>query len=167
MAAAEDNWKPAIYKIKMKEFECDICRKKFGAAESLEQHKKASHGNENPKKHSRKGYVLVSLLLLAVLSFSYTIYLRSQMPGQYDDFAKCLAEKGVVIYGDDFCQYTTGQLNGFGNSQKYLKYVKCADNKELCDSNGVKITPTWEINGKVYEGVQNLQKLADLSGCKI
>ena len=151
----------------MKEFECNICRKKFSAAESLEQHKKASHGNEKGAKKSRKGYVLASLLILALLILSYTFYIRAQMPGRYDDFAKCLAEKGAVIYGNDACQYTARELNFFGNSMRYLNYVKCAENKGLCDAKGVKITPTWGIDGKTYEGVQSLQKLAELSGCKI
>lgn len=151
----------------MEEFECDICRKKFGVAESLEQHKKASHGNEKGVKKSRKKYALISLLVLAALIFSYTLYLKSQMPGQYDDFARCLAEKGAVIYGNDICQYTARELNFFGSSMKYLDYVKCVENKELCDAKGVKITPTWEINGKMYEGIQGLQKLADLSGCEV
>ena len=96
-----------------------------------------------------------------------TFYVRSQKPGQYDEFAKCLTEKGAVIYGNDFCQYTAKELNWFGNSEKYLNYVKCVNNKELCDSKGVKITPTWEIEGKTYEGVQGIEKLAELSGCKI
>ena len=151
----------------MKEFECDICRKKFGAAESMEQHKKASHSSEKGTKKSWKKYALISLLILAALIFSYTIYLRSQMPGGYDDFAKCLAGKGVVVYGNDVCQYTARELNFFGSSMRYLNYRKCAENKELCDAKGVKITPTWEINGKMYEGIQGLQKLAGLSGCKI
>ena len=53
----------------------------------------------------------------------------------------------------------------FGNSGKYLDYVKCADNERLCNEKGVKITPTWEINGKMYEQVQSFDTLASLSGC--
>ena len=107
------------------------------------------------------------VLLIAIGIFSYTIYLRSQRPGQYDNFAKCLSEKGAVIYGNDFCQFTASQLNSFGRSEKYLKYVKCADNKELCDSKGVKITPTWEISGQMYSGAQSFEKLAELTKCKL
>jgi len=72
-----------------------------------------------------------------------------------------------VIYGNDFCQYTNRQLNFFGKSKKYLNYAKCTNNNELCDSKGVKITPTWEINGKLYEQVQSFETLSSLSGCKI
>jgi len=71
------------------------------------------------------------------------------------------------MYGNDFCQYTTKQLNLFGKSKKDLNYVKCIENKELCDSKGIKITPTWEINGSFYQQVQSFEKLSELSGCKI
>ena len=88
-------------------------------------------------------------------------------PGSYDSFAKCLSEKGAVIYGNDFCQYTNKQLNYFGNSKKYLNYVKCIDNKELGDSKAIKVTPTWEINGQMYEQVQTFEKLSAVSGCEL
>jgi len=48
-----------------------------------------------------------------------------------------------------------------------LNYVKCIENEELCDSKGVKTTPTWEINGTMYEGVQSFEKLSEISGCSI
>ena len=88
-------------------------------------------------------------------------------PGEYDRFAKCLTEKGTVIYGNDYCQYTNKQLNFFGKSAKYLNYVKCADNQKLCDDKNVKITPTWEINKEMYEQVQTFERLSSLSGCEI
>lgn len=154
--------------------DCKFCNKKFDTEESLSQHirdkhetsdNKAEYQEKNKKKTKR--YIILAILVVAVIIISYTFYVRSLMPGIYDDFAKCLSEKGVVIYGNDFCSYTNQQLNGFGKSEKYLKYVKCAENKELCDSKGVKVTPTWEIEGKMYEQVQSFDKLSTLSGCEI
>ena len=154
----------------MVEIVCDICSNKFGSKESLEQHAKAKHGAPSvaPVSGSKKKrvYILIVLILAIIGIISYTLYVRGQ-PGKYDDFAKCLTEKGAVIYGNDFCSYTTKELNWFGSSKKYLNYVKCIDNKEVCDSKEVEKTPTWEINGKTYSGVQGFKKLAEVSGCAL
>ena len=155
----------------MPEFKCQVCERSFSSEDSLNQHFSAKHGTSsssgNISSHRNfKRYFLIFMILISVGILSYTLYVRGQVGG-YDDFAKCLTGKGIVVYGNDFCQYTGKQLNWFGSSEKYLNYVKCVDNKELCDSKGVSITPTWEINGKVYEGVQSFEKLSELSGCAI
>lgn len=156
-------------KHKMKEFECNICKKKFSLEESLKQHNLAKHsvGSAPAKKvNFRKYFIFICIgLIILLLGLIVNNYLKK--PGQYDDFAKCLTEKGVVIYGNDFCSYTMGQMNFFGKSKQYLNYVKCVNNKELCDSKGVKVTPTWEIGGKMYEQVQIFDRLAMLSECKV
>jgi hypothetical protein len=155
----------------MEEIECKICNRKFQTKESLEHHNRDKHGSESEKKsESRKSikkYVLTGIILLSIILLAAAFYIKSQKPSRFDDFARCLSEKKVIIYGNDACQYTIKQRNLFENAQKYLTYVKCADNKELCDSKGVKITPTWEINGKMYEGVQTFEMLSDLSGCSL
>ncbi len=153
---------------------CGCCEKAFQNQESLEQHLKDKHPEIRQlaekkavqKKRLRK-YLLVSGIILAVTILAYTIYFRFQLPGQYDNFAKCLTEKGAVVYGNDFCSYTNKQLNWFDSSKKHLNYVKCVDNKELCDSKGITTTPTWEIGGKTYAGVQDFKRLAEISGCPI
>lgn len=153
----------------MKDLECNICNQKFGSEESLKQHTDSKHQNNKEKwfdTKKMKSHAVILLLFVAIIIFSYTFYLRYQTPGQYDEFARCITEKGFVIYGNDFCQYTNKQMNFFGKSKKYLNYVKCAENKELCNIKGVKITPTWEINGKMYEQVQSLERISDLTGCK-
>ena len=152
------------------EYKCDNCNKKFGTEESLKQHNSAVHSSkeaEEKKPIKIKKYVLIAIVVVALVLVIAGFYLKSQKPGLYDDFAKCLKEKNIIVYGNDFCQYTGKQLNMFGKSEKYLDYVKCANNKELCDSKGIKITPTWEINGKMYEQIQSFEKLAELSGCKL
>src|SRR3989338_4130207 len=155
--------------------ECKFCSRKFDTAESMNQHIHAKHGSNGAKQASEakpgikktKNYFIIIALIAAIAIFSYTFYARSQGAGQYDGFAKCLSSTGAVVYGNDFCQYTAKQMNWFGKSEKLLNYVKCIENEELCDSKGVKTTPTWEINGSMYEGVQSFEKLSEISGCSI
>lgn len=160
----------AEYKYQMRDLKCKICNQKFGSEESLRQHTDSKHPYNKENRFNTKKiklYTVVLLLLVAITIFSYTFYLRSKMPGQYDKFAECITEKGAIIYGNDFCSYTNKQLNFFGKSKKYLNYIKCAENKELCDSKFIKITPTWEINGKMYTQVQSFERLSELTDCKI
>src|SRR3989338_2013478 len=107
--------------------ECDICKKKFNAKDSLWQHKSMAHPIANDIKgraNFKKYFIIVALILIAAL-ISATVYINSLKPGKFDDFAKCLADKGVIVYGNDFCTYTNQQLGFFGKSKKYLNYVRC------------------------------------------
>ena len=150
------------------EYKCNLCNRGFSSKESLNQHNSSKHSIEEKKGkiNLRKYFIFVVIVLIVIFS-SFTIYSYMKKPGQYDEFAKCLTEKGVVVYGNDYCQYTNQQLNFFGKSKKYLNYVKCIDNKKLCDEKGIGITPTWEIDGKMYEQTQNFEQLSTLSGCEI
>ncbi len=116
------------------------------------------------KKTLRMGYIIIIVLLIGA---GYSVYALMASSSKYDSFAQCLKDKGAIVYGNDFCQYTGKQLAMFGSSAKKLNYVKCAENKNLCDDNGIKITPTWEINGNFYKEVQQLQRLSELTGCKL
>lgn len=153
----------------MPEFECSICKRNFQTEESLNQHNAAKHSHENRKKKpvNYRGYVIFSLVIIIIILLPLTVYSYMKKPGQYDEFAQCLTSTGAVIYGNDFCQYTAKQLNFFGKSKKYLNYIRCAENQELCDEKKISITPTWQINGEMYEQVQTLEKLSLLSGCEI
>ncbi len=150
------------------EFKCNVCNRDFSSEESLRQHNEMKHRVEEKKaKINISKYVIISLFLLIVLFSILTINSYMKKPGKFDDFATCLTEKGAVIYGNDYCQYTVQQLGMFGKSKKYLNYVKCIDNEQLCNEKGIDITPTWEIDGKMYQQVQNFERLSAISGCEI
>ena len=149
---------------------CADCGKGFNSEVALSQHAQVKH-NSKPVQESGKKINKFALSIFAVAFiitvFSYFAYANSLKPGQYDNFAKCLTATGAVVYGNDFCQYTNKQLNWFGKSWKHLNYVRCAENKELCQSKGIDVTPTWEINGKLYEEVQTFEKLSEITGCNL
>ncbi len=109
-----------------------------------------------------KYYIIASIIGVVILATAaYSIYSINK-PGLYDNFAKCLNEKGAVMYGAmDWCKYTQGQRAMFGKSFKYINY------HEFQDLPGIKKTPTWIINGAWHENVQSFDKLAALTGCKI
>ena len=128
------------------------------------QHEQISASRSSSSKNKFIiGGSIGAVLLVGIIAFS----LMSSANDKFDDFANCLTEKGAVVYGNDHCSFTQKQLSWFGNSRDNLNYVKCAENKELCDSKSVKVTPTWEINGAMYPEVQTFERLSALTGCSI
>lgn len=124
---------------------------------------KLKQTEEHQKKSSKSKYYIITavigVIILAVAAYSvYSI----NKPGLYDNFAKCLSDKGAVMYGAmDWCKYTQAQKAMFGKSFKYINY------HEFQDLPGIKKTPTWVINGAWHENVQSFDKLAAITGCKV
>ena len=125
----------------------------------IEQQKQV---NQQSKKNKSKFYIVAALIgFIVVVTVAYSVYSINK-PGQYDNFAKCLTERGAVMYGAmDWCKFTQGQRAMFGKSFKYINYREFNQLKEI------KKTPTWVINGEWYENAQSFDKLAALTGCKL
>ncbi|MFP4111992.1 MAG: glutaredoxin family protein [Candidatus Woesearchaeota archaeon] len=102
------------------------------------------------------GIVLVGILIAGIA-----------MPSKYDEFAKCVAEQDVTMYGTEWCSYCHQQKELFGSSFEYVDYVDCDYNKQVCDANSVNGYPTWTINGQKYSGVQSLEKISSLTQCEL
>jgi len=62
-----------------------------------------------------------------------------------DAFAKCLTSKGLTMYGAVWCPHCKDQKALFGDSFKYVNYVECPDNTELCLAKGIQGYPTWIV----------------------
>lgn len=88
-------------------------------------------------------------------------------PGSYDDFARCLTEKGVVMYGSKYCPHCLNQKEMFGTSFQYINYVECTEDSNLCTEKGITAVPAWSINGNLYTGEKTIQELSSLSGCEL
>ena len=83
--------------------------------------------------------------------------------------AKHLRQSGAKMYGSYKCPHCNAQKALFGDASKYVDYVECdpaGPNAEpnLCFSRGIMNYPTWEINGRYYEGAKSLPELSNLSG---
>ena len=93
--------------------------------------------------------------------------------GRHDNFASCLTENDVKMYGAYWCPHCANQKDMFGTSFDYVNYVECslpnrAGTTQICQDEGIKIYPTWEFaDGSRTEGVMALEKLSRLSGCSM
>lgn len=86
------------------------------------------------------------------------------------DFARCLTNKGAVLYGTFDDAQTIRQKEDLGNSFSYIIYVECKDTvtnliKKECLNYSV--YPVWSINDKTLKGYQNIDYLSDITGCEL
>jgi len=111
--------------------------------------------------------ILVAAVLLGVF------IIMPNLPGKYDDFAKCLGEKGAKMYGTFWCTHCKAQKELFGSSWKYAPYVECStpDEKgqtQVCKDAGITGYPTWEFpGGNRTSGVVPLEELSARTGCPL
>lgn len=93
---------------------------------------------------------------------------------KYVGFAKCLKDKGVVMYGAYWCPHCANQKKRFGGAgYAALNYVECdprgvKGNPQLCLEKGIKGYPTWDFpDGTREEGEMELAELAEKSQCEL
>ncbi len=122
----------------------------------------------------KKSYIVYAVILLLIAGLFYWSYWNSKQPGKYDEFAKCLTEKGVKFYGAYWCPRCADQKKLFGNSMQYIDYIECAIpggdkgvQTAICQKEKIESYPTWEINGQKTIGVLQLSYLASVTGCNI
>jgi len=114
--------------------------------------------------------LIIGLLILGTIA---TVLIRSgeSLPvvsTKYDTFAQCLASKKLTMYGAVWCSHCKAQKALFEDSFKYVPYVECTENPNECLAKGVEGYPTWiDEKGIKYVGEQSLERLAEISNCKL
>lgn len=92
-----------------------------------------------------------------------TVILNKQTPGTSKDIAECIGKEST-LYTQLGCHACETQEEMFGENYQYLNIIDCLFEKDKCSE--ITATPTWIINGEKYIGVQNINKLKDLTNCK-
>jgi len=91
----------------------------------------------------------------------------------YDDFAKCLANNNVTMFGAYWCPHCNAVKTEFGDSFKYMHYVECDENgpngnPDLCQKAGVQYYPTFFFkDGSNLFGEVSFDILSEKSGCAL
>lgn len=120
-----------------------------------------------------KNMLIVIGAVVIVAGLGLFLWWQNSQPGTYDDFAKCLKDKGAVFYGAFWCPHCRDQKDLFGSSQKYLPYVECSSSDgnsqlEICKKEKIESYPTWQFaDGSREEGELSLEKLSEKSGCQL
>ncbi len=117
--------------------------------------------------------IIYTITVIALVLIAIWFIARKEGVKTYDDvsldtFAQCLATKGMTMYGADWCPHCKKEKALFGSSFKYVPYVECPDNVQLCLSKGIDSYPTWiDATGTSYKGQQGIERVSQISGCQI
>lgn len=130
----------------------------------------------SPKLSFAKGLLLFVFLSTTVFAGSYSIQtpepnsveLLGESTEEQISLAKHLGENGAVMYGAYNCPHCISQKKMFGKAFEHIRYVECNNkgpkaNPSLCFAKGIKRYPTWEINGKFYQGQLTYEQLSEIS----
>ena len=119
-----------------------------------------------------KKWMIFGLVFAGFVFMMYYLY-NNLNSGQYDEFAQCLTENGVKMYGAYWCPHCNEQKKMFGNSWDYVEYIECslpnaAGQNDVCNVAGISGYPTWELgNGTRLQGTQTFETLSQLTNCPI
>lgn len=114
--------------------------------------------------------IVAAIIITAVLSSAFPI---NEASGRYDEFAQCLTDKGISMYGAFWCPHCKEQKELFGASMKYVNYVECStpdksDQTQICKDAKIGGYPTWILQDNTrLEGKISLDILAERSGCAL
>ncbi len=118
----------------------------------------------------KKNILPIVILVLGIgILLTLVIYpLIQNSRKNLDGFAQCLRDKGAVMYGAEWCSHCQDQKRLFGDSFRYVSYVECPENAQLCIEKGVEAYPTWIFaDGNKFVGKQELEELSLRSGCPL
>tara|TARA_Y100000310_G_C20547598_1_gene746368 strand:- start:9 stop:497 length:489 start_codon:yes stop_codon:yes gene_type:complete len=158
----------------MGEFRCKECDRDFAGQQAFDDHNRSKHYTAPKVPMSRKvnkKYMWVFLVLVVIVSYFYFIPSVEAEPGKYDDFAQCLTDEGVKMYGAYWCSHCESQKKDFGDSFHLVDYVECslpnnAGQTAKCKDAGIESYPTWQFGDGVYAaGVIEFERLAERTGC--
>lgn len=81
-------------------------------------------------------------------------------------FSECLAEKGIVVYGANWCGYTKNLVENLGGFELVSPfYVECTQEEELCSQMKITGYPTVMLNGAQANPDRTFEGFAKVTGC--
>jgi hypothetical protein len=150
--------------------------------ERRERQKEKAKAEAGPRNWLRRA--IYAVLIIAAFALAYYLGTRARgvryiqvLLGQhkYDNFARCLSDRGVKMYGTWWCPHCEEQKEKFRASFEFVPYVECGvpgslkGKNPVCDDAGIKHYPTWQFppTGERVERVFTLEELSDRTGCPL
>ena len=118
---------------------------------------------------NKKVWIGLAIIVVAIVLLIVFKPFQDNSPGEYNEFAQCLTEAGVKMYGTEWCQHCKAQKALFGKkSFKFVDYIDCDRDELKCAVAGVPGYPTWIFSdGSKESGTQSLETLSLKTGCPI
>ena len=107
------------------------------------------------------------MIVAVIVALSYNQW----SPSPYvnlDEFAQCITDKGIAMYGADSCSYCRAEKAEFKSAFQYINYIECDKEPEKCAEANIEGTPTWIFpDGTRLVGKQGLERLSEASECEL
>ena len=111
-------------------------------------------------------WIIVLVVIAGLFYWSYA--LKAVPTGKYDEFAKCVANTQLTMYGAYWCPHCKAEKARFGDSFQFIPYVECTEEVEMCEAKGVRGYPTWiATSGVKYEGELGLERISEITSCPL
>jgi hypothetical protein len=110
----------------------------------------------------KKRSLITITIVVAILILSIILINKPASATVSKSTAICVGEN-AKLYTQFGCHACETQEQMFGENYQYLSVVDCFYNIEKCES--ITHTPTWVIDEEKYIGVQDIEKLKELTGC--
>ena len=113
---------------------------------------------------------LLTITIVTALLFQFGC---AEEDRSLDQFAQCLTDKGVKLYGTYWCPNCEEQKKLFKDSFSKIEYIECDPKGEnsqslLCTQKGIDSIPTWEFaDGSMMVGLQKLESLSEKTDCPL
>ena len=129
-----------------------------------------------------KLYFVPGVFLLAgLVAAMWYVQRPAQASPEIIAFAKCLRDKGITMYGADWCSHCQNEKAAFGTAFRFVPYVECPKEPKRCLAEGIDAYPTWifpnpseatslggaEHGGRRLVGEQGIPKLSQEAGCPL
>jgi len=108
----------------------------------------------------KKRWITLGIMFFIIIISIAVLVTRGN--GVSEELARCIGENSE-LYVQLGCNACKIQEDMFGANYQYLNVIDCWFEKEKCSQ--ITHTPTWIINKNAYVGVQNIEKLKELTGC--
>lgn len=103
-------------------------------------------------------------LILSLVALVYAA-VQAQSGHQMAQYAQCLQRKGLTMYGADWCPHCQEQKRKFGQYMRYIRYVDCDRNRNLCSQRRIKGLPTLLLSNNREVPAGSLKRVAMAAGC--
>lgn len=122
-------------------------------------------------KEKAGAIIIVALLLVGV--GVVVVATREDPNDPRQQFAQCLTDKGVKMFGAFWCPHCQAQKRLFGSSFKKVSYIECgvpgntSGQTQACQDAKIQTYPTWEFaDGSRKSGELTFAELATASSCE-
>ena len=118
--------------------------------------------------------VIIGVVIASALGATYYVGYHRRVH-QYDNFARCLKQHDVKMYGAYWCPHCADQKAMFSASFEYVPYIECGIQgdtskiQQVCSDAAIKHFPTWQFPpmGERVEGAMPLEDLSLRTGCPL